>query len=197
MIPNNQAQTCKTCNKVYLTYCCQYCEDKQSKLYRCKYCYEEYTIDKFYTKRTNECKKCLKEQVRCDECYKVGSRYKLVPRGSLNTHNKTYHADDIPPVSSSARGSARGVAAAKGGGSILSMMVGEKRAQVIKDFVFKHEDDPCKCCGQSKVLMINRRVCKDCNNLSLRQKVTCKTCDKELTKGSYNNHHKMCERIRG
>ena len=76
------------------------------------------------------------------------------------------------------------------------MMVGEKRAQVIKDFCFKHEDDPCKCCGQSKVLMINRKVCKDCNNLALRQKVTCKTCDKELTKGSYNNHHKMCERIR-
>ena len=44
--------------------------------------------------------------------------------------------------------------------------------------------------------MINRKVCKDCNNLALRQKVTCKTCDKELTKGSYNNHHKMCERIR-
>ena len=63
MIPNNRAQTCKTCNKVYLTYRCQYCEDKQSKLYRCKYCYEEYTIDKFYTKRTNECIKCLKEQV--------------------------------------------------------------------------------------------------------------------------------------
>ena len=56
-----------------------------TKQYVCKYCLQSKSMEHFYSRRTNECKECLKEKIKCEVCLHYFTR------SNMNHHIQKKH----------------------------------------------------------------------------------------------------------
>ena len=56
-----------------------------TKQYVCKYCLRSKSMEHFYSRRTNECKECLKEKIKCEVCLHYFTR------SNMNHHIQKKH----------------------------------------------------------------------------------------------------------
>ena len=142
-----------------------------TKQYVCKYCLQSKSMEHFYSRRTNECKECLKEKIKCEVCLHYFTR------SNMNHHiQKKHMLPEVEKLCSEA----------------------SFRSSSEASFSSSSNSSPnvnvCGSCGETKELPVFRTICKDCINQKLREKVNCEKCGKILSKRHWYTHRRLCDR---
>ena len=143
-----------------------------TKQYVCKYCLRSKSMEHFYSRRTNECKECLKEKIKCEVCLHYFTR------SNMNHHiQKKHMLPEVEKLCSEA----------------------SFRSETSSSSEASSNSSPnvnvCGSCGETKELPVFRTICKDCINQKLREKVNCEKCGKILSKRHWYTHRRLCDPI--